>query len=34
MIIGESALLDGTNGRFFKIEALFVLTIKIKQFFF
>ncbi len=28
IIIGESALFDGTNGRFFKIEVLFVLTIK------
>jgi hypothetical protein len=27
--IGESALFDGTNGRFFKIEALFVFAIKI-----
>ncbi len=30
VIIGESALFDGTNGRFFRIEVLFVLTIKIK----
>ncbi len=28
VIIGESALFDGANGRFFKIDVLFVLTIK------
>jgi hypothetical protein len=31
MIIGESALFDGANGRFFKIDALLVLTIQIKK---
>lgn len=31
VIIGESALFDGANGRFFKIDALLVLTIQIKK---
>ena len=29
--MGESALLDGANGRFFRMEALFVLTKKRKK---